>query len=167
MWNISHVPKFQKNNYWSERWWVWIHLHIPPNKPFPATSREETKDFCRWLLDMSPERRPSDASKALTHPFLRGWVRLNPWKPLWRLRIARIGIGMLLKKHLEKHTRCQPNTTASNSVHGIVFLTCLTNKGISISDSKSESISCTPFVFCTCQSTGSWSLFFRTQGIGR
>ena len=33
---------------------------------------QETKDFCRWLLDMSPERRPSDASKALTHPFLRG-----------------------------------------------------------------------------------------------
>jgi len=32
---------------------------------------QETKDFCRWLLDMNPARRPSDASKALTHPFLR------------------------------------------------------------------------------------------------
>lgn len=32
---------------------------------------DQAADFCRWLLDMNPENRPSDASEALRHPFLR------------------------------------------------------------------------------------------------
>lgn len=32
---------------------------------------DQAADFCRWLLDMNPKNRPSDASEALRHPFLR------------------------------------------------------------------------------------------------
>lgn len=123
----------KKKEYWSERWWGCESISISispyasyPNKPFPATSCEETKDFCRWLLDMSPERRPSDASKALTHPFLRGWVRLfiveaNPEG----CELPELELECCWKKRLEKKHKMQPNTTASNSVHGIVFFDLL------------------------------------------
>lgn len=32
---------------------------------------QEATDFCRWLLNMNPKNRPSDALEALKHPFLR------------------------------------------------------------------------------------------------